>query len=310
MKATIIATASLLGAFAGSLPAVDPQFLGLVMPDVKVLGDVNVSQAKASPFGQYVISQIQNQDLAELAALTGFDPRKDLTELMCASNATPAAHTLGGGLAIASGNFDVNKITALAANAKATTETYNGVTIIESVQGTNGNGIAFLNSSLLVAGDIASVKGAIDRQSSPTKLPDALKNLVGQLSNTEDAWVLSTVSPATFLAGAGSPAPGLTKQPIVQQILSGWTGVKFGVNIVVTAQATADNETDATALANTAQFFANVAQMQAQQNPNLAALAKSISITASGTNVNFSASLPQDQFQALTQTKPRRASKQ
>ena len=133
---------------------------------------------------------------------------------------------------------------------------------------------------------------------------------MNQLSNTEDAWILSTVSPASFLTQSGSPAPSLTKQPIVQQIMSGWTGVKFGVNIVVSAQATADNATDATTLANTAQLFANIAQMQAQQNPSLAALAKSITITASGTNVNFSASLPEDQFQALTQMKARRATRQ
>jgi hypothetical protein len=41
--------------------------------------------------------------------------------------------------------------------------------------------------------------------------------------------------------------------------------------------------------------------MQAQQNPNLAALARSVTATASGASVNISASLPQDQFQALTQ---------
>src|ERR1035438_3612073 len=99
---------------------------------------------------------------------------------------------------------------------------------------------------------------------------------------------------------ATTPAPGLTKQPILQQVLSGWTGVKFGANIVINAQATADNATDATTLANTIQLFANIAQMQAQQNANLAALAQSITVTASGVNVNLSASLPQDQFQALT----------
>ena len=299
MKSRILTAASLLGVFAGSLPAVDPQLLGLVMPDVKVLGDVNVAQAKSSPFGQYVIGQLQNADLAELAALTGFDPRQDLTELVCATNATaPGSKT---GLALASGNFDVAKITALATEHKAVMVTYNGTTIIENPGQTDG--VAFLTPAILVAGDVASVQGAIDRQKTPQPIPSPLQTLATQLSNTEDAWVLSTVPPAGFLSQANTPTPGLVKQPILQQVLSGWTGVKFGANIVVTAQATADNAADATSLANTIQLFANIAQMQAQQNPNLASLAQSISVTASGTNVNFSASLPQDQFQALTQTK-------
>lgn len=298
MKARILISASLMGAFASSLPAVDSQLLALVMPDVKVLGDVNIAQAKNTPFGQYVMGQIQNADLAELAALTGFDPRQDLTEMVCASNASTAGTKVG--LAIASGNFDVAKITAFATANKAVLETYNGVTIIESP--TQTDGVAFLSPVIMVAGDVGSVKGAIDRQKAPQSLPTAVKTLANQLSNTEDAWVLSTVSPASFLASATTPAPSLTKQPILQQLVSGWTGVKFGGNIVVTAQATADNAADATTLANTIQLFANIAQMQAQQNANLAALAQSITVTASGVNVNLTASLPQDQFQALTRS--------
>ena len=32
------------------------------MPDAKILAGVNVDQAKASPFGQYVLAQFQAQD--------------------------------------------------------------------------------------------------------------------------------------------------------------------------------------------------------------------------------------------------------
>src|ERR1035438_8943302 len=152
MKARILATASLLGAFAGSLYAVDSQLLALVMPDVKVLGDVNIAQAKNTPFGQYVMSQIQSADLAELAALTGFDPRQDLTEMVCASNAATAGTKMG--LAIASGSFDVAKITAFATENKAVLESYNGVTIIESPAQTDG--VAFLSPVIMVAGDVAN----------------------------------------------------------------------------------------------------------------------------------------------------------
>ena len=61
MKASIFAAAPLTIVFAGLLPAADPQLLNLVMPDAKMLADVNVDQAKASPFGQFVLAQIQAQ---------------------------------------------------------------------------------------------------------------------------------------------------------------------------------------------------------------------------------------------------------
>ena len=54
MKTQFLTTATLLAVFSGALPAADPRLLKLVMPDAKVLADVNVDQAKASPFGQYV----------------------------------------------------------------------------------------------------------------------------------------------------------------------------------------------------------------------------------------------------------------
>ena len=74
MKALIASTAALAALFSGVLSAADPQLLNLVMPDVKVMADINVEQAKTSPFGQYVLAQVQPQQLMQIAAITGFDP--------------------------------------------------------------------------------------------------------------------------------------------------------------------------------------------------------------------------------------------
>ena len=80
MKASIFTAAPMAIVFAGLLPAADPQLLNLVMPDAKMMAGVNVDQAKASPFGQYVLlqAQAQNQQLQQMVTLTGFDPTRDL----------------------------------------------------------------------------------------------------------------------------------------------------------------------------------------------------------------------------------------
>src|SRR5437899_7055264 len=113
MKAQIL-TATLFTAFSGALSAADPQLLNLVMPDAKVVAGVNVEQAKGTQFGQYILNQMQTNDasLQQLVALTGFDPRRDVRELLVSSDGTPQGHT---GLALARGNFDVAKITGVAA---------------------------------------------------------------------------------------------------------------------------------------------------------------------------------------------------
>ena len=44
---------------ATAAAAVDPALLKLVMPDAKILSGIQVDQSAASPFGQYVLSQMQ-----------------------------------------------------------------------------------------------------------------------------------------------------------------------------------------------------------------------------------------------------------
>jgi hypothetical protein len=303
MNARILAATSLLTALTGSLPAADPQLLKLVMPDAKAMSDVNVSQVKLTPFGQFALGQLANDDIQKLIAQTGFDPSKDLNELLCATNGTPNT-----GLALATGIFDPVKIGALAAKDGAVTETYQGATILEDPK--KGNAVAFLNAGLMAAGDLASVKAAIGRQSAATTaLPESLMSEITMLSNSEDAWALTIVSPASLHPAAPTNKPdtinGVTiPANLFQQVQSGYAGVKFGANITITAQAQTVDATSATNLAGMLQLLQNFALMQAQQNPDLAAFAKSISVTAQGTQVNFSASLPQDQFQKLMQPKP------
>jgi hypothetical protein len=298
MKARVITTASLLSVFAGALPAADPQLMKLVMADVKVMSDVNVLQAKLSPFGQFVLSQMESSRIEQFAAETGFDPRQDLIELLLVSNGAPGA---ANSLALASGVFNPARIAAAATASGATQETYNGVTIIDSPKKTEG--IAFLSGSIMIAGSVANVKAAIDRQTAPATLPPSLVTQANQLSVTQDAWALSIVSPAALAPASAPTLPAVGGVPIppgvLQQVQSGYVGVKFGASVAFTAQAQSDTAENATALAGLLQLLGNLAQMQAAQNPGAAAFAKSLTVTAAGTTVNISASVPEAQFQQL-----------
>jgi hypothetical protein len=298
MKAQILTTATLLTVLSGALPAADPRLLNLVMPDATVLAGVNVDQAKTTPFGQYVLTtllQSQAQQLQQLATLTGFDPRQDLHELLLASTSAPGNKT---GLALVRGIFDAAKIAAAAQSAGAGVETYGGVSIFEDPK--HQNGFAFLDSTVAVAGDLANVKAAIDRRTGGPSIPVALATQVNQLSSAEDAWAISTVPPSTLRPPAAvAPAMGANMQNALQKIESASGGVKFGPVVVVTGQAQAATPKDATSLGDVLQFFVNMAQMQAAQHPEAAALAQSLVVTTQGSTVKITLSLPEDQIQKL-----------
>jgi len=296
MKALLTSTAALAALFSGVLSAADPQLLNLVMPDVKAMADINVAQAKTSPFGQYVMTQVETQQLAQIAALTGFDPTKDVDELLVAGNGA-AQHS---GLALALGNFNVTAISALIATQKVVTETYHGVTIFEDPK--KEGGLAFLSGSIAAAGDLTNVKAAIDRVSSPSTLPASLLVEIGQLSAANDAWALTTVPPSSLKSLGDAPAvPGAGN--MLAMVQSASVGLKFGANVVLTGQAQADTAQNATAAAGLIQFLVNMAQMKAADEPQVQALAKALTVSANGATVNISLTLPSEQFQELLHPK-------
>jgi hypothetical protein len=313
MNARTLTTATLFTAFAGvfTAHAADSQLLSLVMPDAKVLAGVNVDSAKASPFGVYVLTQIQsnNTALQQLIALTGFDPTRDVDQVLLATGATAGSKSPSG-LVLALGTFDP-AIATLATTKGAVTEVYSGITIIEDPKQLAG--IAFPSPTLAIAGDIANVKAAIDRSGGNSSLPTAVLALVNQWSGAEDAWVITTVPLSSLVpsgAASGAAAGTAPVNPmagVLQQVLQISGGVKFGNSVVGTAAIQADNAADATQLANTLQFLVNLAQMQSQNNAQVTNLAQAFSVNAQGTTVNVSVTLPAAQFQQLFQMEKKAA---
>lgn len=306
MNARFATAATIFTAFAGALAAraADAQLLSYAMPDAKVLAGVNVDQAKASPFGQYVLTQMQsnNTALEQLIALTGFDPTRDVHEILAATNSPGSSGKTG--LVLARGNFQPATITAAATGKGAVTELYGGVTIIEDPK--KAAGIAFPDPTIVMAGDLASVKAAIDRPASGQALPTAVVSQVNQWSGSEDAWVVMTVPPASLApASATATAGNNPLGGIVQQIQQLAGGVKFGDMVVGTAAIQSDNAADATQLASALQFLVNVAQMQSQNNQQLASVAQGLTIAAQGSTVKVTVSLPQAQFQSFFQQEKR-----
>jgi hypothetical protein len=166
-----------------------------------------------------------------------------------------------------------------------------------------------LSGSLVAAGDIATVKAAIDRRSTPAILSAGVLTQINQLSSSEDAWAYSTVPLSALHAGmAGAPPlngmqSGLQNSLGSVQSMSG--GVKFGATVNFTGQLQTDTAQNATTLVGVIQFLANMAQLQdASKNPQAAAALQSLAVSSSGNTVTVSLSVPEDQFQQLVHPQP------
>ena len=299
MKFRLVSFAIAFLLFTALLPAADQQLVSLLMPDAKVVAGLNVEQAKNSPFGQFLLSRVQTGDpgLANLTTATGFDPRRDLQEVLMGTAGDPGQK----GLVLARGTFDASRIFAAAQLGGHTVETYKGVNILTGNEDSMTHAVAFLHGSIAVAGDLDSVHGAIDRRSGGSSIDPALAAKVDQLSNSLDAWSVSTVPPAA-LANQKVPdvnIKGLLNSDVLKAILQTSGGVKFGAIIQLTGEAVARSAQDATALANVAQFLGNMVQANAPAASAAAitALVQSISVQADGNVVKFALGIPEAQFE-------------
>lgn len=287
---------------AGALPAVDQHLLSLVMPDAKVLAGVNVDLAKTSPFGQYVLAHMQadSNGLQKFIQQTGFDPGKDLTEVLMASRGDSGRK----GLVLARGTFNAAGILQAAAKAGGTVETYNGIQIISGKDESQTHALAFLdNGATAVAGDLDSIKAAIDRSAHPNgSLDPALVAKVGQLSTALDAWTVSFVpvsAMGTHTPGPVLPAP--LQGDLLKTIQQASGGVKFGAIVQISGEAVAKDAKDASSLADVIKFFATMIQMNApaKNGAQFISLVQSLNVTTDKNTVRLALNIPEDQLESI-----------
>src|SRR5205085_5980480 len=115
----------------------DPQLLKLVMPNAKVVSGIDFERVKATPFGQFFLSQLPAGDAGfnELLSVTGFDPRRDIREVLMASPADPQSKS---GLLLVRGTFDSQRnLTAFKLDGKSA-DMYHGVSILSSGHASHG----------------------------------------------------------------------------------------------------------------------------------------------------------------------------
>jgi hypothetical protein len=208
-------------------------------------------------------------------------------------------------LVLARGNFDVAKITAALKGQQA--QTYDGATLILPTNAKDNGAVAFLNGSIAIAGDAASVKSALDRQNTANSIDATLAAKAQSLSAAEDAWSVSIVSLGSLLP-ASAAANALSNQitGILKDVQSSSGGVKFNDQTFnITGQAIADTPQNAGALGDVIRLIVALVNTNAGANAQAAAAAQllqSLQITTDGNVVNLALAFSESQLEAFVTT--------
>ncbi len=289
----------------GLAVAADPALLGLLMPDAKAVAGIQVNQAKISPFGQYVLAHMQPDDAGfkKFMTDTGFDPRRDLSEIVMASNwdSNVNAHWL----IVARGMFDSFKIEASLLRGGGTKTSFLGVDILSG--NTTGvkegdSVIAFCDNSTAVMGDPDSVKSTIQRFQSRAD-GAALAAQVKSVSGAYDFW-FRTLVPVSEFAGL-MPDPNIGQAmstPLFQAISQASGGVKFGANVQFSVQAVTRSDKDAQALVDVIRFIGGMIQTNRDKDAvagQVSTLVDSMNLSATGNVMTMSLTVPETQVENM-----------
>jgi hypothetical protein len=285
--------------------AVDPVLLNLVMPDAKFLTGIQVDQSVASPFGQYILSQMQPTDTGfqKFVAATGFNPTRDLQQILAATGTTTPSHD--NVLLLGRGTFQPSQISTAALAAGGTVTQYKGIAILTGPEQHSHGSLAFLDSTTVALGDVAVVQAAIDRRIAGPAFTGALATAAQTVSATNQAWFATVTPLSDFLNGKLNGNLGDVSQGnLLQSVTAASGGVIFGSTaITLTADAVTASNQNAQALVDVLKFLASMIQTNVIQTNGNAPVATSLLDTATflanGPVAHLSLIVPEQQAEQL-----------
>jgi len=209
-----------------AVPAADATLTDFFPAGTKVVFGINVRKVSASPLAQAGLTQAKAQvqaqaaaaDWLKLASLAGFDPLRDIDEVLVATNGegqNPPA------LIVVTGRFDVARLGQGAAR-------YLDVPLLGGDKPTDGV-VALLNASTALAGDRPTVLAALDHLGTGAHIDASLVGRITAARRRYDIWGLGD-RPEGFVAPTPQ-ASGLESIDRFQFGLSVSHGLELGAEV-------------------------------------------------------------------------------
>jgi hypothetical protein len=291
-------------AATSAIAGVSANLLNLVMPDATVVSGMNVDQSVASPFGQYVLSQMQFNDAGfmQFVKSTGFDPTKDLHEIVAATPSTGSS-TGHSALILGRGVFQPAMIIGTATSQGGTVTNYHGFNIISPPTGQSDQpvALAFLDGATAAMGDLASVQAVIDRKVAGSIYSGPLAKTAVTVSASNSAWFATATPLSDFMASRqGTNLGPVAQSGLMQSITAASGGVSFGSTAVtLSADAVTASPQNAQSLVDVLKFFVSMITNNQNAPAGVASIANSAQFSVNGSTAHISMLLPEAQVEQL-----------
>lgn len=301
---------SLLPVVLAALPATAAEsgLTDLIAPDTAAIVGMDLEKIRISPFGRYVLGtmNLPSGDWEKFTQLTGFDPMKDLRRVVIATNGGSEAD----GLILVQGTFDQSKLTGAAGLQGATIESYQGFRILTSPKGSKPMSVALIPEGLAI-GTRSSVTTALDRYTKGTRISRELAARLDAAAVDHDAWIVTQGSPAKLAPRfRGHRTPAAAGSTGVDKLLNGSlfqgiegmaAGLRFGANIILSGQVTAQSPQDAAAMGDVMKFLSDMVTSNTSSGapPALVSALGSLQTSSDGRVFRFSLSATEADLEKL-----------
>jgi len=265
---------------------VDSTLAAFMPPDATVLAGVRMDQVRTTPLYQKMSARTHFERLDEFARETGFDPRKDVRDLLIGSNGRDT-------VVAARGTFN------LKSGEGATKTTYKGYTLYQRDQG----GVALIDSTTAVAGSLTAVHTAIDRFKAGDRTgPRSLLARAGEITVQNQVWSVSNAFDNLMIgrfpqdgnaAGVGRMLGSLENTTAAADLRSGVRGYLNGL---------CRTDQDAKNLGDTARGLVGLGRLSVPDNqPELLKLWDGIKVDQQQRTVKITVAIPQDLVDKLVE---------
>ncbi len=277
----------------------------LVPHDTVSLFGAQMDQVKSTPLYQKLIVEQKLGDLDAFATRTGFDPRRDVRELLVASDLAKKS-----GVLLARGNFHINQA-VLQANKDVRRSQYRGYTFWTDTA--QDNGFCIMDSTLAIAGPVVSMRAVLDQyKSTNTRQTSPLLQKALAVPIRNQVWLVSSGG-ADFLAN-NTPIDGAASNFVkIFRNLEG-TLVEADLSRGLNARifGACKTEADAKTLSDAARGLIGFGRLSVPDSqPQLLRVWDGIQVAQQGRSLTVNADLTPELIQQLlqlTQSAPRKPS--
>ncbi len=259
---------------------VDPALAELVPANTALLVGAHLDKLRDTPLYQKMFSQMALPRVDEFAKETGLDPRKDISEVLFASDGTQS------GLLMARGKFNTSQLAAKLEQQGSTRTRYKD----RDLFGDARNSVCFLDSSTAIAGSTPVVKTVIDGHGN-SGVPAALQSQLAAVARSAQFWAVFSGSVIKLPFADDSNLGNLNQ--IVRSIDNGRFAADLSNGLEFQASGVCNNDAGARQIHDTLRGLIGLGRLSTPENqPELLRVYDGINVKQEGRAVNIAANIP------------------